>query len=120
MGEQGQAITDNSAATAQPASAAPLMALTAEALATEAYCGMGGASPLVCSQAVAAAFARRMRRMLAEGGSRRAAVTIVFHWTPKKNFQPIDNCNLQVPEAGNGVTHQTDEGFYGRGIYTSH
>lgn len=79
---------------------------------------IAGAPRPLCNVTHAAAFARRMRRMLAEGGAQRAAVSVVFHWTPKRNFVPIDNDSLQVPGGASGVNHQTDVGFYGNGIYT--
>jgi len=111
----------SSSPTVQPTVTSPATP-TAETLAVEAVqvAGntLGGPRP-VCSSSSAASFVRRMRRMLSEGGAARAAVSIVYHWTPRSNFQPIDNRNLQVPGAATGVEHQTDEGYYGRGIYTS-
>jgi len=43
---------------------------------------------------------------------------IVYHWTPKKNIDLIVNGNLKVPD-GRKVLHQTDTGYYGKGVYTS-
>lgn len=47
------------------------------------------------------------------------AVQVVYHWTPEKNFSSIREHGLVVPGGDSGVGHQTDEGYYGRGIYTS-
>lgn len=46
---------------------------------------------------------------------------MVYHWTPEKNFASIEHTNLQVPggQAAN-VFHQTDQGYYGKGIYCSY
>lgn len=68
---------------------------------------------------LAVAFLRRMRAMLAEGGPRRAKLDVVYHWTPEQNFVSIERGNLQVPGRAADVFHQTDEGYYGKGIYTS-
>ena len=44
--------------------------------------------------------------------------TVVYHWTRRKNFQGIIASGLQVPD-GRYVKHTTDQGWYGKGIYTS-
>ena len=43
---------------------------------------------------------------------------IVYHWTPSTNFKSIIYKNLQVPDQKH-VFNQTDDGFFGAGIYTS-
>lgn len=63
-------------------------------------------------------FIRQARRMHMSHGIERAKIYVVYHWTPRKNFRPIIDGNLRVPD-GRTVFHQTDTGFYGAGIYTS-
>lgn len=43
---------------------------------------------------------------------------IVYHWTNPQNFDKIKEENLKVPD-GKTVHHVTDDGYYGKGIYTS-
>lgn len=83
-----------------------------------ASCVPGAPAP-VCTAASATALASRMRRFYSEGGPDRAKISIVYHWTGRKNFRSIDERNLQVPGAASKVQHATDEGYYGKGIYTS-
>jgi len=61
------------------------------------------------------AYARKLRQSRGEVESK---LEIVYHWTPKENFQKIIDGNLRVPD-GKQVLTKTDQGFYGAGIYTS-
>lgn len=63
-------------------------------------------------------FVRRYIVMVKERGIEIATPEIVYHWTPAKNFDLIMNGNLKVPD-GRKLLHQTDEGYYGKGVYTS-
>eukprot|EP00038_Savillea_parva_P011304 m.196564 g.196564 ORF g.196564 m.196564 type:complete len:266 (-) comp19856_c0_seq1:198-995(-) len=47
-----------------------------------------------------------------------ADIITVFHGTRKTNFANIIDRNLCVPD-GKNVLHVTDQGYYGKGIYTS-
>ena len=47
-----------------------------------------------------------------------AGPRIVYHWTPSTNFKSIIDTNLQVPDQKR-ILNQTDDGYYGAGIYTS-
>mmetsp|Transcript_42856 Transcript_42856/g.38085 ORF Transcript_42856/g.38085 Transcript_42856/m.38085 type:complete len:150 (-) Transcript_42856:8-457(-) len=51
-------------------------------------------------------------------GSSLAKPKILYHWTRQHLFEPIINGGLKVPD-GKKVTHTTDTGYYGRGIYMS-
>ena len=48
----------------------------------------------------------------------RNEIKICFHWSPLKNHQSIIKNNLLVPD-GKKVTHTTDTGYFGKGIYMS-
>ena len=50
--------------------------------------------------------------------SRRCTAVICYHWTPIGNHSNIVQKNLKVPD-GREVKHQTDVGYYGKGIYMS-
>eukprot|EP00494_Astrolonche_serrata_P033094 UN33363 len=63
-------------------------------------------------------FVRRFFKMANERGIKLATPKIVYHWTPEKNLQLIIDGNLKVPD-GRKVLHQTDQGYYGKGVYTS-
>eukprot|EP01084_Bolivina_argentea_P206018 351832_1 len=56
--------------------------------------------------------------MCEEIGIKLSYPKIVYHWTKSSNFAPISKTGLKVPD-GNIIQHQTDTGYYGRGIYTS-
>ena len=43
---------------------------------------------------------------------------ICYHWTNPNNFESIKSKDLKVPD-GESVKHATDDGYYGKGIYTS-
>ena len=58
---------------------------------------------------------RHAREVSANGS---AKILIVFHGTAKHNFRSIIDSNLKVPD-GQEVKHATDEGYFGKGIYTS-
>jgi hypothetical protein len=45
-------------------------------------------------------------------------ILTVYHGTSKANFCKIIDGNLKVPD-GTHVLHATDDGYYGKGIYTS-
>jgi hypothetical protein len=47
-----------------------------------------------------------------------AKILIVYHGTAKTNFSKIVDGNLKVPD-GKAVLHATDQGYYGKGVYTS-
>lgn len=47
-----------------------------------------------------------------------AGPRVVYHWTPSINFKSIINTNLQVPDQKH-ILNQTDNGYYGAGIYAS-
>ena len=47
-----------------------------------------------------------------------AGPRLVYHWTPSTNFKSIIDTNLQVPDKKR-ILNQTDDGYYGAGIYTS-
>jgi len=64
------------------------------------------------------AFVRKFFAMANERGIELATPEVVYHWTPEKNLNLIVDGNLKVPD-GRKVLHQTDQGFYGKGVYTS-
>lgn len=51
-------------------------------------------------------------------GTRATPLAIVYHGTSRSNFRKIMDGNLKVPD-GRAVKHVTDDGFFGRGIYTT-
>ena len=51
-------------------------------------------------------------------GTRATPLAIVYHGTSRANFRRIMDGNLAVPD-GRSVKHATDDGYFGRGIYTS-
>ena len=51
-------------------------------------------------------------------GTRATPLAIVYHGTSRSNFRAIMEGNLKVPD-GRAVKHVTDDGFFGRGIYTT-
>ena len=51
-------------------------------------------------------------------GARSTPLAIVYHGTSRSNFRKIMEGNLRVPD-GKDVTHATDKGYFGRGIYTT-
>ena len=51
-------------------------------------------------------------------GTRATPLAIVYHGTSRSNFRAIMEGNLKVPD-GRQVKHVTDDGFFGRGIYTT-
>ena len=51
-------------------------------------------------------------------GTRATPLAIVYHGTSRSNFRAIMEGNLKVPD-GRTVRHVTDDGFFGRGIYTT-
>ena len=51
-------------------------------------------------------------------GTRATPLAIVYHGTSRSNFRAIMEGNLKVPD-GKQVRHVTDDGFFGRGIYTT-
>jgi hypothetical protein len=51
-------------------------------------------------------------------GASSAKILIVYHGTAKTNFSKIVDGNLKVPD-GKAVLHATDQGYYGKGVYTS-
>ncbi len=51
-------------------------------------------------------------------GTRATPLAIVYHGTSRSNFRAIMEGNLRVPD-GRQVKHVTDDGFFGRGIYTT-
>ncbi|CAE7859269.1 tsuA [Symbiodinium sp. KB8] len=67
---------------------------------------------------LAVSFADRAIRQTSFLSPELAMPKVVHHWTPTKNFESIVNSNLCVPDRKK-VFHQTDEGCYGAGIYTS-
>lgn len=66
----------------------------------------------------AVAFVRKFFQLANDRGIELAKPTVVYHWTPEKNINNIVDANLKVPD-GRNVLHQTDEGYYGKGVYTS-
>jgi len=66
----------------------------------------------------ALAFVRKFFQIASSRGIELARPKIVYHWTPEKNINLIVDGNLKVPD-GRNVLHQTDEGYYGKGVYTS-
>lgn len=68
---------------------------------------------------LAVSFLERHARELSRSGRRRqAALGIVYHGTQGGNYRRIMEANLKVPD-GQSVLHANDDGYYGRGIYTS-
>lgn len=67
---------------------------------------------------LAVSFAERALREKSRLVPRLAGPWVVYHWTPSKNFKNIIYTNLQVPDQKH-ILNQTDDGFYGAGIYTS-
>ena len=51
-------------------------------------------------------------------GRRHTPLAIVYHGTSRANFRKIMDGNLAVPD-GRAVKHATDDGYFGRGIYTT-
>ena len=63
-------------------------------------------------------FVRKYKRMCRDIGYKNVKPKIIYHWTNDHNFESIVENGLKVPD-GKLVTHKTDIGFYGKGIYTS-
>jgi hypothetical protein len=59
-----------------------------------------------------------VKRSGSRRGERSTPLTIVYHGTSRANFRKIMDGNLAVPD-GRSVKHATDDGYFGRGIYTS-
>ena len=59
-----------------------------------------------------------VKRSGSRRGERSTPLTIVYHGTSRANFRKIMDGNLAVPD-GRNVKHATDDGYFGRGIYTS-
>jgi len=74
--------------------------------------------PTVVCWDFALAFVRKFFQIANTRGIELAKPTIVYHWTPEKNINLIVDGNLKVPD-GRNVLHQTDQGYYGKGVYTS-
>lgn len=74
--------------------------------------------PTVVCWDFAVAFVRKFFKIAKNRGVKLATPTIIYHWTPEKNINLIVDGNLKVPD-GRNVLHQTDEGYYGKGVYTS-
>lgn len=58
------------------------------------------------------------RKAALEASRGNANVFIAFHGTKQARLSSIETGGLKVPD-GRGVTHATDSGYYGRGVYTS-
>ena len=76
---------------------------------------------------LAVAFLERHAEMLASApcpksgknkGARATPLCVAYHGTSRANFRRIMDGNLAVPD-GRTVRHATDDGYFGRGIYTT-
>eukprot|EP01083_Nonionella_stella_P145152 454313_1 len=67
---------------------------------------------------LAMAFVTKFKEISTLRGKAFVKSEISYHWTPEKNFGAIIESNLKVPD-GKSLFHMTDDGWYGRGIYTS-
>jgi hypothetical protein len=63
-------------------------------------------------------FLKRHERELEASAQRMATVLVVYHGTKKENLRKIMDGNLKVPD-GRQVVHTTDQGWYGKGVYTA-
>lgn len=63
-------------------------------------------------------FLKRHERELEASAQRTATVLVVYHGTKKENLRKIMDGNLKVPD-GRQVVHTTDQGWYGKGVYTA-
>eukprot|EP01084_Bolivina_argentea_P276555 471899_1 len=64
------------------------------------------------------AFISKYYEMSKRLGANKCKPQICYHWTRKRNFEAIKKQSLKVPD-GQKLKHQTDVGYYGKGIYTS-
>jgi hypothetical protein len=71
----------------------------------------------VISSTLAARFAAKQDELASHGRPYRAA--LAFHGSMEGNFPSIMRLGLVVPGQDNNVSHATDTGFWGRGIYLS-
>jgi hypothetical protein len=105
----------------------PLHGLNAAMAALNAYtAGMANAlsatvpcNGLVVNYDHALRFLERYARELAASPRHAARILVVYHGTGHQNFSKIVDGNLKVPGGGSGVRHATDNGFYGKGVYTT-
>lgn len=88
---------------------------------------MGGRAPsaavpcngLVVNYDHALRFLERHAQELAASPRHAARILVVYHGTGQQNFSKIVDGNLKVPGGGSGVRHATDNGYYGKGVYTT-
>lgn len=74
--------------------------------------------PTVVGWDFALNFAKKFFELAKKRGINLAKPCVVYHWTPKKNTNLIIDGNLKVPD-GRKILHQTDQGYFGRGVYTA-
>ncbi len=72
----------------------------------------------VVNAALRAKFVARRERMAAMG---RSKIHLAFHGTKVRHLPSIESGGLKVPgNNGNGVNHESDSGWWGKGIYSSY
>jgi hypothetical protein len=87
--------------------------------AAESGAGLGAFLNFDHACAFLSAHARELDRFEGVTGRRESKILVLYHGTQKKeNLGKIMDTNLKVPD-GRKVMQQTDDGFFGKGIYTS-
>lgn len=74
--------------------------------------------PTIINWAFTVKFIVRFFQIADKRGIELALPEVVYHWTAVKNMHLVVDGNLKVPD-GVSVFHATDDGWYGRGVYSS-